>query len=132
MQAAVAGAVRRAEYGELAFEPVHARMHIRLPLEHTGIVHEVARRERVGAVEDQVVVGDDPSGVVACERGAPGLDPYIWIERLDPHAGGVDLRRAEGARVVDDLALQVVDGDGVVVEDPESPDPCGRKIEGGR
>ena len=46
--------------------------------------------------------------------------------------GGVDLRHADAARRVDDLALEVRDVDDVVVDDPERADAGGGEVERGR
>ncbi len=132
MQAAVAGPAVRAEHGKLPFEAVHARVHVALPLEYAGVVDEVPRGEGVRAVEDDVVVRDEPARVLARERGLPRLHAHVGVERLEPHARRIHLGCAERARVMDHLPLQVVHRDTVVIEDPESPDARCGEIERGR
>ena len=55
IQAAVARAVLGREHRCLALEPEDAAVDVRLAEQHARVVHEIARREVVGAVEDDVV-----------------------------------------------------------------------------
>ena len=55
IQAAIARAVLRREHRRLSFEPEDAAVRVRLAEQHARVVHEIARREIVGAVEDDVV-----------------------------------------------------------------------------
>ena len=56
IEAAIARAVLGREHRRLSVEAEDAAVHVRLPEQHAGVVHQVARREVVGAVDDDVVV----------------------------------------------------------------------------
>ena len=74
VEAAVAGPLVRDERGQLALEPEDGGVDHRDPGRDRRVVEEVARLERVGAVQDHVVAGDDPLDVVrrpASPRGRP-------------------------------------------------------------
>ena len=70
-EAAVAGSDGGLEDGDLAVEAEDRAVHDRHAVPHRGVVDEVARREVVGPVDDDVpAVGEDPIDVVRA-RGAP-------------------------------------------------------------
>ena len=58
-------------------------------------------------------------------------DGDVGIEGAEPAGGGVDLRFADGGGVVEDLALEVVEGDGIEIGQPERADTGGGEVEGG-
>ena len=67
-EAAVARALVRLEDGDLALEAVDRAVHDRDVVQDRRVVHEVARREVVGAVDDHVpAVGEDPVDVLGGE-----------------------------------------------------------------
>ena len=110
-----------------------ARVQVRLALEHARVVHQIPCRERIGAVEDDVVVGNDAARVVARERRLPHLEAYVRIERFETRARGVRLGAPDRRGVMQHLTLQVVYRDGVEVEQAESADAGAGEIEcGGR
>ena len=72
VEAAVAGPFLGVEHRRLALEPEDAAVDVRLAQQHAGVVHQVAGREVVGPVDDDVVVPDDLERVLGRE---PGLVP---------------------------------------------------------
>ena len=54
-EAAIARGVLGREHGRLSLEAIDAAVHVRLAEQHARVVHEVARLEIVGAVDDDVV-----------------------------------------------------------------------------
>ncbi len=73
VEAAVARPVVRDERRQLALEPEDAGVDDRDAGRDRRVVEDVARLERVGAVEDDVVAGDDPLDV--------GRDQHLLVER---------------------------------------------------
>ena len=105
-------------------------MHDRDAVPDGGVVHEVAGREVVGAVDDHVpAVGEDPLDVLGVEALLEGHDRDVRVERLDRPPRRVDLRLAEALGRVDDLALEVRVVDDVGVDDAERPDAGGGEVE---
>ena len=97
-----------------------------------GVVERVARLEGVGAVEDDVVAGDDPLDVVGAEHLLVGDDLDLGVERVDGLRRGDDLALADAVRGMDDLALQVGHVHDVEVDDAQGPDSSRGEIEQAR
>ena len=129
-EAAVARAVVRLEDGHLALEAVDRAVDDRDAAPDRRVVDEVAGREVVGAVDDQVpAVVEDPVDVLGGEALAVGDDVDVRVERLDRALRRVDLRRAERVERVRDLPLQVRLVDDVGVDDPERADAGRGEVE---
>ena len=92
---------------------------------------EVAGREVVGAVDDDVVAVDDVEHVVGAEAHVVGDDVDVGVQRGERLLGRVDLAVADAVHVVQDLALQVRRVDDVHVDDAERADARGREVERG-
>ena len=107
IEAAVARAVLGAEHRRLALEAEDRAVGVRDAEQHAGVVHQVARREVVGAVEDDVVALEDLERVLRRERLAVGQDVDLRVDRVDLGLRRFQLRAADVGRRVDDLALQV-------------------------
>src|SRR6266511_2463970 len=107
VQAAVAGTVLGPEDAGLPIVAVGRAPHVRLALEHAGVVDQVAGGEVVGAVHDQVVVADDPAGVLGGEPGLVEGDLDVGVDLADLVAGALQLGAADVRGAVDDLPLRV-------------------------
>ena len=107
-------------------------MHVRLAEQHTGIVGEVARREVVRAVHDDVVVAEDLEGVVRREPHAVLDDPHVRVHPSDPLRHHLRLRPADVRRSEQDLAVQVRGIHHVIVDEAEGADPGRGQILGQR
>ncbi len=86
------------------------------------VVEDVAGLERVGAVEDDVVAGDEPLDVLGDQHLLVEDDVDLRVERVDRLPGAFDLALPHPIGRVDDLALEVADIDDVEVDDPDRPD----------
>ena len=96
MEAAVAGPARRGEHRRLPFETEDAAPRVRLAVEHARVVHQVARREVVGAVDDDVERLDERAARWRRENGVvERLDANLGVERLDAVARRLELRAAD-------------------------------------
>ena len=129
IQAAVARALEGHEDGQLAFEAEHRRMHDGDCRANGRVVERVARLERVRAVDDDVVAGDQPIDVVVGQHLLVGDDLDLGIERLDRHRGRLGLLHADSIFGVDDLALQVGEVDDVEVDDAQGANAGGRQVQ---
>ena len=88
VEAAVAGSLLRPEDGGLPLEAEDRGVDVGLAGQHAGVVDEVARREVVGSVGDDVEVADDRERVLG---GQPllerhDLDVRVQIRRAAPAA----------------------------------------------
>ena len=81
----------------LAFEAEDRAVDVRLAQEHAGVVDQVARREVVRAVDDDVVVLQDLERVGAGEHGVVLHHIQVRVEALQHDLGGVDLEPADVA-----------------------------------
>ena len=82
-QAAVARASMRLEHTGLAFKLEDAAMHHRLAGEESGIVDQIARREVIAAIDDDVIVLKDSHDVIHRQTLVMDAHLDIRIERVD-------------------------------------------------
>ena len=106
----------------LAFKPEDRAVDVRLVEEDTNIVGEIAGREIVGAVDDDIVVFDDLDGVVAAEHGVVKDDMDVGIDILDAIARAIELLASHVLRAVQDLALEIRIVDNVEIDQPKCAD----------
>lgn len=130
-EAAVGGAAAEIEDAGLAFEALDRAVDEWAVGEHAGVVDEIARGKIVGAVEDDVVRGDEGEGVGAREAGDDGRDGEKRIEREQAAGGGGGFGQAGVGGGVEDLPLEVGDVDGVGVDDGDAADAGGGEVEEG-
>ena len=94
-----------------------------------GVAEDVAGGEVVGAVEDEVVVGDDVEGGAGVEPLGVLDDLGLGADRVHRLGRGGGLRAPDVGDAVHDLALEVGRLHDVVVDDPDRPDAGGREVE---
>ena len=75
--------------------------------QYASVVHQVAGREIVAAVDDQIVILEDVDDVVPRQTRLIGDHLDIGIQVLERLLGGVDFRLPDALAVVQDLPLQV-------------------------
>ena len=102
---------------------------MRLAQQDAGVVDEVARREVVRAVDDDVVVADDIEGVARVERHVVADDIDVRVDAVDGGLGGLGLGPAEVGVRMDDLTMQVRQLDDIRVDDSDRPDPGRGEVE---
>ena len=128
--AAVAGATGGGvEDGELAFEAMDSAVDIRDAAPCGDIAAEVAGGEVVGAVEDEVAAVGEVHGVGGAESVVDDGDAEGGVEGLEASGGGGGLGLAGIGFGEEDLALEIGEGDDVVVDDDEVADACGGEVE---
>ena len=128
IQAAIAGTVKaRRKDGALALEPEDRAIDVRLVQEDADVVREIPRRKIVRAIDDDVVLLDDLSGILAAEHGVVQDDMHVRIDVLDPVARAVELLAADILRAMEHLALEIRVIDDIEINEPECADPrCGK------
>ena len=94
------------------------------------VVHEVARREVVGAVDDDVVAVDDVEDVVGAEARVVREDVDVGVHRREGGLRAVDLAHPDAIKGVKDLALQVRRVDDVHVDDADRADARRGEVDG--
>ena len=130
IEAAVAGAGFGGEDRCLPLKPEDGAVGVGLAGEDAGVVDEVAGLEVVGAVGDDVVVGEDFEGVGGGEHGVVLDHVHVLVEAFEHDLGGVDFELADGGLGVDDLALEVGLVDDVEVDQADGADAGGGEVEG--
>ena len=87
--------------------------------------------EVIGSVDDEVSAAQLLQGGIGCQAREL-LDGALRVEGVQGRSGGFGLGLAYGCCAVDDLAVQVGEGDGVVVEKQDASHACACEIEKGR
>src|SRR2546430_5890465 len=130
-QAAVAaGALGGIEKCEAPFETEDAPVHQRLGQEVRGVVRQVASREVIGPVHDDVVGGKDAQGGLRVEVLVDRDDLDVGIEVAERLGRRLDLGPADVVVTVQELALKVGGVDGVEVDDSDLADAGRRQVHG--
>jgi hypothetical protein len=127
--AAVAGPFGGPEHAQLPLEAEDRAVHVRDAEQHAGVVDEVARREVVGPVDDEVVATDHVQGVLRRQVRLVLDDLHVRVDLEDRRLGRVDLVRADVRGAVDDLPLQVRRVDDVVVDQADGADAGRGEVE---
>ena len=125
---AVLAALMRANGGERAVENTQRSGDERLSRKKAGVGHEIAGREIVGAIGDDVVAADDAERIPRGEPRRVRLDRNVGIETLDCRRCAVHLELADLRRAMDDLALQIRQRDGIVVDDADRAHAGGGQV----
>src|SRR4029079_18072517 len=94
-----------------------------------GVVDEVARREVVGAVDDEVVAADDLEGVGRVEGDVVAHHGDVRVDPVHRGLGRRGLGPTDVGVGVDDLPVQVGEVDDVGVDDADGADAGGREVE---
>ena len=117
-------AVSRGRISALHSARLHGSVHIR-PAEYDArVVDQVARREVVAPVDDEIVISDNVERVRRRETHWMGDDAHVRIDLAYAALSRLDLWRVEGGGRVDDLTLQVRLVHNVVIDDTEGADTC--------
>ncbi len=90
--------------------------------QHGGIIHQVARREVVGAIEDQVVLREKVHRIVGLQAQLVQHHVHQRVDLEHRVAGALCLGPADIGLTVDDLPLQVRFVDHVELDDPDGAD----------
>ena len=130
VEAAVARAFFGGEDAGLALEAEDAAVGVGLVEQHAGVIDQVAGLEVVGAVGNDVVLGEDLEGVGAGQHGVVLDDVQRGIEGVQLLLRGVDLLAADVFGRVNDLALQIARVDHVEVDQAQSADTRRSQVQG--
>ena len=129
IEAAIARGPRHAKHGSLTFKAEDAAVDIGLSQQHAGVIYEVARREVIGPVGDNVVVLEDLQGVFRCQLCVVELHLYIGVQRLQAVPGGLQFRLSHGLCGVQDLPLEIGQVDNVEIDNAELTHTRRRQIQ---
>ena len=123
----------RLQGGEIAVERADGRKYERFFGQIAGVADKVARGKVVGAVGDNVIARDDLERIPGIDAPVVGFHAHVRVELADRFLRALDLGDAHMRRVMHDLALQVVEGNPIVVDDAERADAgCCQVHEHGR
>src|SRR5207247_5344757 len=119
------GALERHEHRRLAIEAEDAAVDVRLAQQNAGVVDEVARREVIGAVDDNVVRLQDVEGVGRGQLRLVEVDLHLRVDRLQAVLRRLELGSADVGRSVQHLTLQIAEVDDVEVDQAEAAEARG-------
>ena len=105
--AAVAGRLAGFDRQRLPVEPQNAAVGVRLLPEHAGIVDQELRREIVGAVDHEIVVGNQRGDIGSADPFLMRVHRHVGIDGPHLFRGRNDLGLADVGGEMDDLPLQV-------------------------
>ncbi len=129
VEAAVARPLVRPERRDLAVEAEDRAVHDGLLVKDARVVDEIPRGEVVAAVDDDVVLREDPIDVRAGEALLVLHHLHVGVQILDRDLGARHLLHADAARRVEDLPLQVRHVDDVEVDEAERADARRREVQ---
>jgi len=119
----------RGENASLPFEAEDGTVEVRLAQEDARVVGEVAGREVVGAVHDDVVGANEVERVLAGKAGLVEDNLDVRIEAVKGIMGGFSLGAAEVRAAMENLPVKVGQIHGVGIEYAEFADPGGGEVE---
>ena len=99
---------------------------------HGRVIQGVARLERVGPIEDDVVAVDEAADVLVGQHLLVEDDVDVGIECVDRAPRRLGLLLAYSVRGMDDLALEIRQVDDVEVDHADRSNAGRREIEGRR
>jgi hypothetical protein len=132
MQAAVARPAGRGEHGGLPLELRDAAVDVRRTGHHARVVHEIAGREVVGAVDHDIHALGEAPRVAGSEGFVDERDLDVRVEASDPLPRDLELRPPDVVAAVQDLSLQVRRVDVIEVDEGQLTDAGGGEVHGGR
>ena len=94
----------------------------------SAVVEQELGREVVAAVDDEIVVGDQPLGVAGVEPQRVRLHANFGIERAHALGGERGLSLAAIVERVPGLAMQIAGLEPVGIDDAEPADACAGEI----
>src|SRR5262245_17810936 len=131
-ETAVTGAMTWREDGGLSLELEDRAVHQWFLGHHAGIVDQVAGREVVAPIHDDIKVRDDAHDVLGPEALVKPDHLDIRVQGVQGLLCGCDLGHADAIIGVKNLSLQVTQIDDVVIDNPNRPHASRSQIERGR
>src|SRR5437588_2936236 len=128
IKATVARAPRGPENARLPLEAKDRAVDVRLAREHARVVDQIACREVVCAVNDNVVIAYEFQRIVARQTRLVSLYLHVRVDVAQTVARRLDLGPPNVLRAVHDLSLQVRRVNHVEVNDAERADARRRKV----
>src|SRR5690242_20604015 len=129
IEAAVARAIGHAENGGLPFETENRTVDVRLAEQNASVVDQVASREIVRAIHDDVVVLEELKRVRAGQLRFDGFDLNVRIEIRKARARSLAFGLAHVAGAKSDLALKIGEIHNVEVNQAQLAHAGGGKIQ---
>jgi hydroxyacylglutathione hydrolase len=131
-ETAITRPVWRAEHRRLALEPIDASIHVRNSEQHRRVVHQIARRKIVGAVDDKIVALRDLERILRRQTSIVRFDENVRVHIAKSFARRVDLPAADRCRAVDDLSLEIGKVDDIEIDETESADARSGEVQSNR
>src|SRR5690606_18854682 len=91
------------------FRSEDTSIHQRFTQSHTGIIHDIARREIVRAIYHDIVVLHQHLRIIGMNSLPKGNKIYLAVERLDKSCGTSRLALSDRSFPMNDLPVEVMD-----------------------
>ena len=127
--AAVTRTEARVEYADLPVKALGASVNHRFALPDARAVDRFAGGEVVGTVHNNPVGARKVEGIRPVEQHGMKIDDRLWIDLRQSAAGAFHFWQPHALHPMQNLAVQVVEADGVGVDDPDPSDTRGRQVE---
>src|SRR5690242_8835938 len=128
-ETAIARSLLESEDRCLSLETEDRPVDVGLAQQYARVVREIARREVIGAVDDDVVVANDVERVLGGETRLVGLDVDVRIHVANTLSRRLELGTADVFRAMQHLPLQVRNVDDIEIDEAERADACRGEIE---
>ncbi len=132
IQASIARPAGIAEYADLPLEAENRTVDVRLAEENASVVHQVARGEIVGAIDDDVVIAEEVERILAGQPSFVLIDLNVGIQSAKARGSCFDFWPADVRRAEKNLALQVGQIDLVEVDEANAAHTGGGEIQAER
>src|SRR5208283_421975 len=129
IQAAIARPILVSKHRGLAFEAKNGAIHVRLLQQYAGVVHQVACRKIVSAVDNDVVILQDVQCILAREAGVKLVDPQVRIDIEHAIGGGVQFLAANVLGAMNDMPLEIRSVHDIKIDKANSADACGGQVQ---
>src|SRR5262249_54352835 len=97
--------------------------------QHAGVIDQVAGREVVGAVDDDVVGLENVQRVGRRQFRLVQVDLHLRVDCLEAVLCRLQLGAADVGRAVQHLTLQIAEVDDIEVDKAQASNACGGEVE---
>jgi len=106
----------RREHGRLAIETKNRSVNVWLFRKNADVVRQIARRKIIGAVDHDIITGDNFERILACELAFMGFDFDVGVRVAQTVARRIQFFATDVLRPMQDLSLEIAKIDVVKID----------------